>query len=282
MSYVNTESDQHYQLITRALHYLQDRQLQQPSLQQLALHLEISSAHLQRIFQSWAGVSPKQFLQHLTRRAALKRLQDGATVFEAALDSGLSGSGRLHDLLIQIDAITPGQARRAGAGIEIFWGIYSSPFGATLLAWTQRGLSFLAFCDIHGQQHSLSQLQQQWPQAKLMENQHEAKQWGQRIFSNKPNKALPLWLNGSPFQLQVWRALLEIPANTNVSYGNIATAIGKPKAARAIGTAVGRNPISLLIPCHRVIRKMGVIGKYRWGSEIKMALLGSEGIQSES
>ncbi len=282
MNHVNTEFTPHYQLITRALNYLQERQLEQPSLQQLAAYLEISPAHLQRVFQNWVGVSPKQFLQHLTRRAALQRLQAGATVFDAALDSGLSGSSRLHDLLIQIDAITPGQARRAGAGVCIYWGIYQSIFGATLLAWTERGLTFLAFCDIRGQQHALQQLQQQWPQAKLLEQKEEVELWGRRVFQRQENETIPLWLNGSPFQIQVWQALMQIPANTNVSYGDLATAIGKPRAARAIGTAVGRNPISLLIPCHRVIRKMGVIGEYRWGSEIKMALLGNEGIQSQS
>ncbi len=277
MNNTNSETSQkHYQTVTKALHYLKDRQLEQPSLEQLAGQLQLSPAYLQRVFQSWAGVSPKQFLSHLTREAALERLKTGATVFDAALDSGLSGSGRLHDLLIHTDAITPGQARKAGKDLQIQWGFFESPFGKTLLAWTDRGLAFLGFSSIRGKQHAINELQLQWPLATLSENPVEAEVWGMQIFNRDPDKPLPVWLSGSPFQLKVWEALLKIPVQANVSYADLAIAAGKPKAARAIGTAVGRNPISLLIPCHRVIRKMGVIGEYRWGTEIKMSILARE------
>lgn len=279
MKYSNSEITQkHYQTITKALHYLKDRQLEQPSLDELADQLQMSPAYLQRVFQGWAGVSPKQFLSHLTRDAAIKRLKTGATVFDAAIDSGLSGSSRLHDLLIQSDAITPGQARNAGKNLDIEWGFYASPFGITLLAWTDRGLAFLGFSTIRGKQYALEQLQQQWPLARLVENAAKVALWGERVFNRSSDQPLSVWLSGSPFQLKVWEALLKIPAHANVTYGDLAAAAGNPKAARAIGTAVGRNPISLLIPCHRVIRKMGVIGEYRWGSEVKMSILAYENI----
>ncbi len=283
MNNLNSESNsKHYQIVAKAMHYLKDKQLEQPSLGQLADHMNMSPTYLQRVFQSWAGISPKQFLSHLTRQAALQRLQTGATVFDAAIDSGLSSSSRLHDLLIQTDAITPGQARQAGKDLTIHWGFFNSPFGTTILAWTSRGLAFLGFSEIKGKTHSIMQLQQQWPLAILIENSPEAQHWGEKIFNTETKPALPVWLYGSPFQLKVWQALLKIPETVNVSYADLATAAGNPKAARAIGTAVGRNPISLLIPCHRVIRKMGVIGDYRWGSEIKMSILGYENTRKET
>ncbi len=279
MNNSNSETPRrHYQTVTKALHYLKDRQLEQPSLEELATQLQLSPAYLQRVFQAWAGVSPKQFLRHLTRDAAVERLKTGATVFDAAIDSGLSGSSRLHDLLIYTDALTPGQARNAGKHLSIQWGFYTSPFGSCLLAWTERGLAFLGFSSIRGKQYAIAELQQQWPLAALVEKPEQAQLWGERIFTRSSDQPLPVWLAGSPFQLKVWQALLKIPDNANVTYGDLATATGNPRAARAIGTAVGRNPISLLIPCHRVIRKMGVIGEYRWGTEIKMSILARENI----
>jgi len=282
MEYSNSpEQHKQYLLIKKALAYLQVHQQQQPALADLAAMLHTSPGHLQRVFQNWAGVTPKQFLSHLTRQAALGRLQTGATIFTAALASGLSGSSRLHDLSINTTALTPGQVRTAGRGIDIEWGFVQSPFGDCLLAWTDRGLNFLGFASSLNKKHLFAQLQQQWHAATFYQNTTQAEIWKQQIFAESESKPIKLWLSGSPFQLKVWEALLQIPANANVSYADLAQGIGKPGAARAIGSALAKNPIAYLIPCHRVIRKMGVIGDYRWGSEVKMALLGYENCQFE-
>ncbi len=267
--------DTHYELIARALRYLVAHQQRQPGLAELADHLGHSEGHVQRTFQAYTGLSPKQFLRMLTREKALERLAAGANVLDAALDSGLSGPGRLHDLLISTDAMTPGEARRRGAGVVLEYGDGPSPFGRALVAWSQRGLAFLGFTDT-GRARCLQELIDQWPDATLRENPQAAQEWIRAIFERSEQQPLPLWLRGSPFQLKVWEALLAIPAGEHVSYGHIANHLGKPRASRAVGTAVGRNPISWLIPCHRVITSSGGLGGYRWGLEAKRAMIGVE------
>lgn len=266
--------------VTDALYWLLDRQESQPSLGELAAHMQMSPAHAQKLFQQLVGLSPKQFLAVLTRERALERLRNGATVLDAALSSGLSGPGRLHDLLIRTDAMTPGEARRAGAGVQLQYGEGQTPFGPALLAWGERGISFLAFLNSDSTEHALAALQAQWPDARLTAAKQLAGQKLDAIFEPSRDQPLDLWLRGSPFQLQVWQALLVIPAGQHVSYGDLARHLDKPRASRAVGTAVGRNPIAWLIPCHRVITSSGALGGYRWGLETKQLMIGLEAAAS--
>ena len=267
--------ESHYDMIARALHYLVAHQDEQPDLARLARHLGHSEGHVQRTFQAYAGLSPKQFLRMLTREKALERLAQGANVLDAALDSGLSGPGRLHDLLITTDAMTPGEARRRGAGVMLEYGVGPSPFGQAFAAWNSRGLAFLGFTHT-GMDRCLRELSEQWPDATLRENARDARRWIHAIFDRSGHEPLKLWLRGSPFQLKVWEALLAIPAGTHASYGQLAARLDRPAASRAVGTAVGRNPVSWLIPCHRVITSTGGLGGYRWGLDAKQVMIGVE------
>lgn len=263
-----------YDTIADALHWLVRHQSEQPSLAQLANHVGLSEAHLQRTFQEFAGVTPKQFLKHLTRDEALRRLRQGESVLEAALGSGLSGPGRLHDLLITTEAVTPGQARRLGAGLTMHQGVGQTPFGPALLAWTDMGITFLAFCTAKTSRQALQELRVQWPDASLVEG--EAQPLLDTAFDGAGERPLRVWLRGSPFQLKVWEALLAIPSGLHCSYGTLAQSLGRPSASRAVGTAVGRNPVSWLIPCHRVITSLGRPGGYRWGIDTKLAMIAFE------
>jgi len=269
-------SQHHYQLITEALHWLCQNQQDQPSLEDLAKHVGLSPQYLQRLFQEWAGVSPKQFLKYLTKAQALERLKQGQSVFDSALSSGLSGPGRLHDLLITTQAMTPGEAKRKGLGVEVNYGYGITPFGEALLAWTDRGVCFLGFCHEHGEQHIWNHFTQQWPDASLMENSSEADIKLAEIFDEAEQKPLKIWLRGSPFQLRVWEALLKLPTGTHCTYGQLASMTGNAGASRATGSAIGRNPVSWLIPCHRVINSLGTLGGYRWGTNTKQAMIGYE------
>lgn len=270
------KTQNHYQLISEALHWLCQNQHNQPGLEELSQHIGLSPHYLQRLFQDWAGISPKQFLKHLTRAQALDRLRQGQTVLESALSSGLSGPGRLHDLLISTQAITPGEAKRKGHGVDMQYGYGMTPFGEALLAWTERGVSFLGFSHEKGRQHTWNQFSEQWPDANLTENDLEAQAKLAEIFTEEEHKNLKIWLRGSPFQLQVWEALLNIPSGTHCTYGQLASFAGKPNASRATGSAIGRNPVSWLIPCHRVINSLGTMGGYRWGINTKQAMIGFE------
>jgi AraC family transcriptional regulator of adaptative response/methylated-DNA-[protein]-cysteine methyltransferase len=269
-------SQHHYQLIAEALHWLCQNQQSQPSLEELADHVGLSPHYLQRLFQDWAGISPKQFLKYLTKSRALERLRQGQTVLESALSSGLSGPGRLHDLLITTQAMTPGEAKRMGQGVDMHYGYGATPFGEALLAWTDRGICFLGFCHEQGRQHTWEHFNQQWPDANLSNNETEAGSRLAEIFSGAEHKQLKVWLRGSPFQLRVWEALLNLPAGTHCTYGQLAAFTGNSGASRATGSAIGRNPVSWLIPCHRVINSLGSVGGYRWGANIKQAMIGYE------
>jgi len=269
-------SQHHYQLISDALHWLCQNQQNQPGLEELAHHTGLSPQYLQRLFQDWAGVSPKQFLKYLTKARALERLSQGGTVLDSALSSGLSGPGRLHDLLITTEAMTPGEAKRKGLGVKMRYGYGMTPFGEALLAWTDRGVCFLGFCHEEGKAHAWAQLNQQWPDADLSEDHLQASNKLEGIFTEKEQKKLKIWLRGSPFQLRVWEALLNLPADTHCTYGQMASFTGNAGASRATGSAIGRNPVSWLIPCHRVITSLGTMGGYRWGINTKQAMIGYE------
>jgi len=268
-------SDQ-YQLIARAICWVADHQPDQPDLESLADAMGSSPFHLQRIFQHWAGVTPKQFLKSLTRHAALQRLLEGSTVLDAALSAGLSGPGRLHDLMITTEALTPGEIRQRGAGVTLEFGTGQTPFGQALVCWSPRGLNFLGFCEETGPAGALDELRGCWANAMFNENTLGAQAWLDEVFSPSHQQPLRLWLRGSAFQLKVWEALLAIPDGAHASYGSLARYIGQPAAARAVGAAVGANPLAWIIPCHRVIRQVGTLGGYRWGPVTKRAMIGYE------
>lgn len=265
-----------YQLVADTIRWVADHQNEQPDLEQLSAAVGISPYHLQRTFQNFAGVSPKQFLKSLTRQSAVSRLVGGDAILDTALEAGLSGPGRLHDLMISTEAMTPGEVRRQGAGVELQWGTAPTPFGEALVAWTNRGINFLGFCSEVGEAATIDSLSSQWKNAVLVEDSAGAESWLGRIFARSPSAPLPLWLRGSPFQLKVWEALLRIPEGRHTTYGRLAASIGKPGAARAVGSAIGSNPVSWLIPCHRVIRQVGELGGYRWGGLVKSAMIGYE------
>ncbi len=265
-----------FKTISHILYWLVENRHQQPTLKQMSDHFGISESHLQKTFQEYAGVSPKQFLKHLSKEEAISRLKKGQTVLDTAIDIGLSGPGRLHDLLVTSEALTPGQVRLHGRGIHLNYGFGQTPFGEALIAWTNRGISFLGFCHKKGRKQCLDELEKQWPTVSLCENPEEADHFLRRIFDNPTNSPIKVWLRGSPFQLKVWEALLQIPPSVHCTYGQIAHQVGKPQASRAIGTAIGRNPVSWLIPCHRVITSMGTLGGYRWGIETKQVMIGLE------
>lgn len=275
-------SQQHYELISESLQWLCQNQQSQPGLDELAAHIGFSPHYLQRVFQEWAGVTPKQFLKYLTKRQALERLKHGQTVMEAALASGLSGPGRLHDLLVTTQAMTPGEAKRKGLGVNVSYGYGPTPFGQALLAWTDKGVCFLGFSLEQGKDYVWTHLIQQWPDANLAEDTLVAQQKLAGIFDTSQKQELKVWLRGSPFQLRIWEALLELPAGIHCTYGQLAMHIGKAGASQATGFAVGRNPVSWLIPCHRVINSLGTLGGYRWGLHTKQAMIGYEAAIADS
>lgn len=268
----------HYQQIERAIHYLIEHQAEQPGLDELSNHIGLSESHLQRIFTDWAGVSPKQFLQYLTKEHAKRKLRE-QPVLASAWDVGLSSGGRLHDLLITCEHVTPGEVRSQGKALQITFGSHDSPFGPCFIAQTHRGLCKLAFFDhAHEREQLLQELNQDWANARIDENPAITLASLEQIFPTPLVSPAPLrlLLKGSPFQLQVWEALLKIPSGQLHSYQHIAEAIGQPSATRATASAVARNNIAWLIPCHRVIRSTGIINQYRWGATRKAAMIGWE------
>jgi AraC family transcriptional regulator of adaptative response/methylated-DNA-[protein]-cysteine methyltransferase len=268
---------QDYARVEAAIRYLDTHHEEQPDLGTLAAEIGLSPFHFQRLFQRWAGVSPKRFLQFLTVDHARRMLDAGASVLDAALDSGLSGPSRLHDLFVASEAVTPGEAKSGGAGVEIAYGFHASPFGACLIGATPRGVCWLAFVREDGQEAALAKLRQRWPGADLREDRRATAVLAQRAFGTaRQDGPLPIHLRGTNFQLRVWEALLRIPPGTALAYSDLARAIGRPGAERAVGMAAGRNPIAFLVPCHRVIRKTGPFSGYAWGAERKRAILGWE------
>jgi len=262
----------HYRVIERALREI-DSQGPALTLEALADRMGMSAAHFQRIFSAWVGVSPKRYQQYLTLDHARTLLADRFTVLDTALASGLSGPSRLHDLFLTWEAMSPGDYAKGGAGLTICWGWFDTAFGPAVVMGTVRGICGMAFAADIGEVAAFDDLQQRWPLADFVEDQERLRPWVQAALGGH---SAPLALIGAPFQIKVWEALLRIPTGHVTSYGEIAAAIGTPKAVRAVGTAVGRNPISLLIPCHRVLRKTGGLGGYHWGLPVKRAILAWE------
>ncbi len=274
-----TVNHQDYQRIEAAIRYLEEHSTEQPPLEKVAGHIGLSPFHFQRLFKRWAGVSPKRFLQHLTIENARQLLRDSASVLETAYAVGLSSQGRLHDLFVNIEAVTPGEYKQQGQDIVIRYAFRETPFGECLLAQTDRGICFLGFVNRDNQTDVFEELKSRWPRASLIEDRKASQDSIQRIFhtGNSPQQEpVQLFLKGTNFQLKVWEALLRIPEGAVISYGDLAEAVGYPKAHRAVGTAVGQNPVAFLIPCHRVLRASGEVGGYHWGTTRKKAMLALE------
>jgi AraC family transcriptional regulator of adaptative response/methylated-DNA-[protein]-cysteine methyltransferase len=266
------EAARHYAAVARAIAYVRTHAQRQPALAEIAAAVGMSEHHLQRVFSAWAGISPKRFLQYLTKEHALAALRASAGVLDAALAAGLSGPGRLHDLTVSCEALTPGEIKSGGAGVELRHGIAATPLGLALFAWTPRGLCHLAFCD-GDEAARIAALKADWPAASYAGDDAGAAQLAARVFPSAPQTGrLHLLLKGTNFQLKVWEALLRIPPATLVSYGQLAAHLDTPRAARAVGSAVAANSVAYLIPCHRVIRDDGDCSGYRWGVERKLAL----------
>jgi AraC family transcriptional regulator of adaptative response/methylated-DNA-[protein]-cysteine methyltransferase len=276
-----------YARIAQAIEFLRANLLTQPNLDEVARQVHLSPFHFQRLFTRWAGVSPKRFLQFLTVEHAKARLAKH-DVLRTALDSGLSGPSRLHDLFVSVEALTPGEFKRGGAGLTIHHGTHATPFGICLLATTKRGVCGLSFLNNTADADAaLNELRAKWTAATWVHDETTTRPQADAIFAapastRAPAKPIPLLLAGTNFQIQVWRALLSIPSGSVATYEAVARSIGRPKASRAVGSAVGRNTLAYLIPCHRVIKKTGVFGEYRWGSTRKQALLGWETARAET
>lgn len=266
-----------YHRIEKAIRFLEANAEAQPSLADLAALLGLSESHCHRLFRRWAGLTPKDFLQVITLARAKALLAGSRSVMESSLALGLTGASRLHDLFIHHEAMTPGEYKRGGEGLEISWGQFESPLGDIAIGWTSRGICSLSFFEKPSE--ALDHLHRCWPKARISPDERGTRPFAREIVSRmKGERAgqMSLLPRGTPFQVKVWEALLRIPEGQVTTYQEIANLIGAPKSARAVGTAVGANPIGYLIPCHRVIRSTGVIGDYHWGAARKTALLAAE------
>ena len=278
----NAESAYHYRVIRRAIDLI-DATDEPFSLEAISAEMGMSPAHFQRLFSRWVGVSPKRYQQYLTLGHAKTLLKERFTTLDASHAVGLSGSGRLHDLFLRWEAMSPGDFARNGAGLQIFWGWFESPFGPAIVMGTDKGICGVGFAAEMGVDAAFEDLIQRWPQADFIEDPMRLRPWVLQAFGaghGKLDKA-PLFLIGAPFQIKVWEALLAIPSGHVTTYSEIAQAIGSPRAVRAVGTAVGRNPISWLIPCHRALRKSGGLGGYHWGLPMKRTMLAFESAHAE-
>jgi AraC family transcriptional regulator of adaptative response/methylated-DNA-[protein]-cysteine methyltransferase len=268
-----------YARVAKAIGYLETHYREQPALADLAAAAGLSEFHFQRLFSRWVGISPKRFLQFLTKEHAKKLIAGSDTLLDTTYESGLSSAGRLHDLFVTCEAVTPGDYKRQGKGLDIRYGFHPSPFGETLLAVTARGICALTFVQAGDRAQALADLARQWPLANLRRDEKASARLLEGIFGYSPDETpapLYLFVKGTNFQIKVWEALLKIPLGKAVTYQDIARHLGMPQAARAVGNAVGQNPIPFLIPCHRVIRKMGDFGHYGGGAARKKAILGWE------
>ena len=268
-----------YDLVKHTLAFISENWRDQPSLDTLADQAGLSPTHLQRLFTRWAGLSPKAFLQAVTLDHARGLLRDSASILDASYELGLSGPGRLHDLFVTHEGMSPGIYKAHGRGLNIQYGFHDCPFGRALILITSEGLAGLAFAD-HGKEKSaLADMTARWPEATYVENQQATAAYAKRIFESerwKPDQPLKIVFIGSDFEIRVWETILRIPFGKASTYSDIASHIGKPKAARAVGSAVGKNPISFVVPCHRVLEKSGGLGGYHWGLTRKRAILGWE------
>ncbi|MEP2782243.1 MAG: bifunctional helix-turn-helix domain-containing protein/methylated-DNA--[protein]-cysteine S-methyltransferase [Pseudoruegeria sp.] len=274
-----SENSYHYGIIKRAIELIDAQDDAHLSLDDISAQMQMSPAHFQRVFSRWAGVSPKRYQQYLSLTHAKSLLRDNFTTLETVNELGLSGNGRLHDLFLRWEAMSPGEFARKGDGLTIRYGWFDSPFGAALAMGTQKGLCGMAFGDDTGAATAMKDMKSRWPAADFIEDPAAISPWVSAALNQ--NGEARLHLIGAPFQIKVWEALLSIPSGQVTTYSEIAQAVGNPKAVRAVGTAVGRNPVSWLIPCHRALRKSGGLGGYHWGLPIKRAMLAYESARSE-
>jgi len=263
-----------YQRIAQAIEFINANANQQPSLENIAAHLHLSPFHFQRLFSQWAGVAPKKYLQILTVDRAKQLLAQSKPLAEVSDSVGLSGSSRLHDHFVQLEAASPGEFKAGGAGMEIRYSVIGGPFGDAFIAVTPRGICKLSFLSNNNIEQQIVDLNAQWPAAKLVNQASETTQMVEALFAGKQtiNGPLSLYVKGTNFQINVWRALLQIEPGCINSYAQVAAAVGKPKASRAVGTAIGSNQVAFFIPCHRVLQQSGQIGGYLWGETRKHAI----------
>jgi len=271
-----------FERIEKVIQYIEQNFRQQPELKIIADHVGLSEFHLQRLFKRWVGISPKRFLQYLTKEHAKTLLRQSENVLSVTFDSGLSGPGRLHDLFVSCEAVTPGEYKLMGEGLQIDYGSHQTPFGKCMIAKTNRGVCGLFFLKENDEAYYIQRLKHDWPEANIKKNPERTFSSVDKIFNLntwEKDKPVSLFVKGTNFQIKVWEALLKIPRGNVVAYEEIAKFVGQPKAVRAVGTAVARNPISFLIPCHRVIRKYGDFGNYQGGTARKKAILAWEMIK---
>jgi AraC family transcriptional regulator, regulatory protein of adaptative response / methylated-DNA-[protein]-cysteine methyltransferase len=268
-----------YQIVEKAIGYIRENYLDQPDLEEIAGVAGMSTFHFQRVFSRWAGISPKKFLQYITIEHAKQVLMEGQeSVLNTAYDVGLSSGSRLYDLFVNFEAITPGEYKSLGRDISILYSFFTGPFGDYLLGATERGICALRFLDTGEEERTLEELRAEWPLSHFIHEHKKISSFASRIFNSGVNSQAPLSLHikGTNFQVKVWEALLNISIGNLSTYGNVAREIGQPSATRAVGSAVGKNPVSYIIPCHRVIRSSGVFGNYRWGADRKLSMIGYE------
>lgn len=277
MSY---ESHIDYNRIAIAIEYISTTHLSQPPLDEVAAKVGLTGFHFQRLFTRWAGISPKKFLQYVTISHARQMLRDNATLFDTAADTGLSGTGRLHDLFIRFESMTPGEYKNGGASLNITFNVMNSIYGEVVIAKTDRGICFLEFSDSNSE--NMAGLYQKFPNARFIKDDDPIFHEAIRSFTEMPSQPLKLHIKSSAFQLKVWEALLKIPAGSLSVYGALARHLNMPGASRAVGTAIGSNPVAVLIPCHRVIQATGLPGGYHWGVTRKKIILAREAATSES
>ena len=274
-----TPDGRDYDVVRKVIAHLSTDFRDQPSLGQLAALTGETEDGLSKLFARWAGLTPKAFLQAVTLDHAKRLLAEGAPVLDAALESGLSGPGRLHDLFVTHEAMSPGEWKGRGAGLSLRYGYHASPFGTALIMLAPRGLCGLAFCDAGGEAAALADMIRRWPGARFIEDQAAAAPFAARIFDParwQPGEPLRVVMIGTDFQIRVWEALLAVPLGAMTPYSALAARIGKPKAARAVGAAVGANPLAFVVPCHRALGKSGALTGYHWGLTRKRAMLGWE------
>ena len=272
-----------YDRVAQAISFIVNQVNNQPTLNEIAAHIHLSPFHFQRLFCRWAGVTPKRFLQVLTLERAKQLLSESKPVLEVADALGLSSGSRLYDHFVHLEAITPGEYKMGGVGLTIEYAVHRTPFGNAFIAMTPRGICHLAFLGDNGIDEPLAGLRHKWPHAESLENHKSTLAvintlFGAKIILDRP---LSLYVSGTNFQTSVWKALLKIPPGMVVSYTQVATAIGHPRSARAVGLAVGANPVAFLIPCHRVIRESGQLGGYHWGETRKHAIHAWEAARHE-
>lgn len=273
-----------YERIAKAIAFMRQNHLNQPDLKTIAEHVNLSEYHFQRLFTTWAGISPKRFSQYLTIEYAKSKITETKNLLDLTIEAGLSSPGRLHDLFVKLEAMSPGEFKAGGAGLQIRYGVHETPFGYCLIATTARGICNLYFLDKTDEKTAEDYLRIKWTNAEIIRDQQMTEEISDRIFNPFADhrSSLVLHVKGTNFQIQVWRALLRIPFAGITTYQGLAASIGRPTAARAIGNAIGSNPVGYLIPCHRVIRESGAMGGYRWGLERKTVILGWEASRNQN